>query len=567
MTNLDDTQLESLEIGPMPIIQTFVDRLDLPRMLNTYLPRHRRGRDPKLAPEKVITAMIANIVVARRPLYGIHEWAQGFVPEPFGLEATDVPLLNDDRLGRELDRMFEADRASLMTAVITKAVTEFDVSLEQLHSDTTTVTFSGAYDNQTDLDAPGRPPCITFGRNKDHRPDLKQLVYALTVSADGAVPIHHKTYDGNTSDDKVHIETWSMLEKIVGSPDFLYVADSKLCTRENMQFIAERGGRFISVVPRTRKEYTTLCERLRQGEVFAWDEVCRKPNPRGQDKDEVVYWAIEGDHSVEGYRILWYRSSQKTVKDASVRQARIDKAKRGIERLQNREGTRPFPTQEAAQKAADAVLRKENAERWLRVQVQVHSGCRYKQTTPGRPSEHTTYVKEPIEFFGFEVTEDGDAIQADARLDGLFPLITNDRTLCAKEVLAKYKYQPNLEKRNEQLKSVYHVMPILLKSPTRVAGLLFVYFLALLLWALIEREIRRRMDQEGIEHLPLYPEMRKCEAPTTDGIFQTLQGLRRHRLLDKDGNVLRTFFDPLSPVAAQALKLLGVSLQHYGRRK
>ena len=42
---------------------------------------------------------------------------------------------------------------------------------------------------------------------------------------------------------------------------------------------------------------------------------------------------------------------------------------------------------------------------------------------------------------------------------------------------------------------------------------------------------------------------RKREAPTTDGIFQVLQGLRRHRLLDKDGNVLRTFFDTLSPVA------------------
>ena len=74
--------------------------------------------------------MIANIVVARRPLYGIRDWGQRFVPEHFGLDATDVALLNDDRLGSELDRMFEADRASLMTAVITKAVKEFDISLE-----------------------------------------------------------------------------------------------------------------------------------------------------------------------------------------------------------------------------------------------------------------------------------------------------------------------------------------------------------------------------------------------------------------------------------------------------
>ena len=34
MPDLDDTQLESLEIGPVPIIQTFFDRLDLPRMVS-----------------------------------------------------------------------------------------------------------------------------------------------------------------------------------------------------------------------------------------------------------------------------------------------------------------------------------------------------------------------------------------------------------------------------------------------------------------------------------------------------------------------------------------------------
>ena len=61
------------------------------------------------------------------------------------------------------------------------------------------------YKHQKKKEDSDRPPLIAFGHNKDHRPDLKQLVYSLAVTADGAVPVHYKTYDGNTSDDKTHI--------------------------------------------------------------------------------------------------------------------------------------------------------------------------------------------------------------------------------------------------------------------------------------------------------------------------------------------------------------------------
>ena len=564
MPNLDRVQHESLEIGPLPIVRAFLDRLELDQLLEQYLPRRRLGREPKLAPGKALTAMIANIVIARRPLYGFREWARHFVPEHFGLEADDVDGLNDDRLGRALDRMFEADRASLMTAVITRAVKTFEIDVKQLHCDTTTVTFSGAYEKQRDALTKDPPPVITFGHNKDHRPDLKQLVYALTVSADGAVPIHHKTYDGNTTDDQVHIETWSTLVEIVGHPRFLYVADSKLCTRENMTHIADRRGRFLTVLPATRSEYTTFCDALRQGLSVDWQEVRREPDPRGTDRDPIVYEAFEGDHSAEGYRVVWYRSSQKTRLDAQARTGRIEKAKRRLEALNDR--VRPFKSEEAALQAAQAIVKDHHVERWLAVHVETHVGHEFKQTKSGRPSPKTRYRKTEIPFFVVTYEENGDAIEADARADGIFPLITNVKKdkLPPKQVLAKYKYQPNLEKRNEQLKSVYHVRPVLLHNPKRVTGLLFVYFLALLLWALIEREIRGAMKRHKIKMVPLYPELRDCQAPTTDGIFQALQGVRRHRLLDEKDQPLKTFYDKLSPAAEQCLELLGISFKPYG---
>ena len=64
---------------------------------------------------------------------------------------------------------------------------------------------------------------ITHGHNKDHRPDLKQLLFSLTLSADGAVPVHYRAVDGNTTDDKTHIMTWEALRELAGGPDFLPV--------------------------------------------------------------------------------------------------------------------------------------------------------------------------------------------------------------------------------------------------------------------------------------------------------------------------------------------------------
>lgn len=564
MTHVDDLSHESLEVGAAPVVAAFVKRLELDQLLDTFLPRKALGRGAKLGASQVIGAMITNILISRRPLYGMREWAEGFVPEHFGIDAEEVELLNDDRLGRVLDRMYAADRASLMTSVITRAVKTFEIDVKQLHCDTTTITFSGAYKDQRDSLTKDRPPLITFGHNKDHRPDLKQLVYALTVSADGAVPIHHKTYDGNTADDQIHKEVWSTLVEIAGTSRFLYVGDSKLCTRENMTYIASRGGRFLTVMPRTRGEYGRFCDRVRQGTLIEWTEVRRNPDPRGKDLPPVVYEAFEGDHSEEGYRVLWYRSSQKIGIDVNTRVARLEKAKKRLNRLNER--VRPFKSEEAAREAAEAVLVDTKSERWLRISIGRFEGEQFKQTKPGRPTAKTTYRRQELPFYVVEYEEDGDAIATDALTDGIFPLITNGSDLSLESALAKYKYQPNLEKRNEQLKSVYHVRPVLLKNPERVTALLFVYFLALLLWALIERELRTQMKRHNVTMIPLYPELRACKAPTTDGVFQALQGLRRHRLIDKRGEPVRVFHDQPSNVAVECLTMLGVQLDQYGSK-
>jgi transposase len=561
-TPFDNTSLESLEVGAAPVVRHFLDRLHFEQLLARHLPPATR-RPEDIPTSVTLGVLVTNLLLARRPLYGLPEWVARYVPEQVGLQPGQIALLGDDRFGRALDRLYRADRASLLTALVVHAVHEFHIDLQQLHNDTTTVTFAGAYRNQQPAERLDRPPRITFGYNKDHRPDLKQLLFSITVSADGAVPVHAKTYDGNITDDQIHRETWDFLCQLVGHADFLYVADCKLCTRDNMSHIAGRHGRFLTVLPRTRAEDGWFRDYLQQ-HTPAWREVRREPNPRRQDGPQVVYDGVESpQRSAEGHRILWYRSSQKRDEDAAQRQARMERARVWLEGLQT-PGRRPFRSFCQAYRAGQEVLQRERAERWLRVRVAAEVAEAFRQVGPGRPGPDTDYRRIETWTYRVHLDEDGAAVAADALADGLFPLVTNDAGLSLEEALAKYKYQPFLEKRHEQLKNVFGVAPVWLKSPRRVASLLWLYFVVELVQALVEREVRRQMARRAVRRLALYPEERTSGSPTAGLVFGAFAGHRRHRLFDEHKQLLRTFHDELPEAARQVLDLLGVEGAAYG---
>ena len=173
--------------------------------------------------------------------------------------------MHDDRLGRSLDRMFQGIGPTLIMAVVRHVIQEFALSLDELHNDSTTVSFYGADDAAgQESEQRGRPThAITWGHSKARRPDLKQLLYILTVTSDGSVPIYFSSDSGNTVDDGTHIGTWDLLRELIGHADFLYVADCKLASSENLSHIATRDGRFVTVLPRGRSEDVAFRHRLR----------------------------------------------------------------------------------------------------------------------------------------------------------------------------------------------------------------------------------------------------------------------------------------------------------------
>jgi len=165
--------------------------------------------------------------------------------------------------------------------------------------------------------------------------------------------------------------------------------------------------------------------------------------------------------------------------------------------------------------AVTAILESRSVSEFLKVEIQEKQQEMFHQTQLGRPNAQTQYRREVETRFDLSLELNQSQLAVAAAGDGVFPLITNLTDWSASEVLQAYKRQPIIEKRFSQLKTGFCVAPVYLMSVTRIVGLLAVYFLALMVQSLLERELRRSMAETGLANVPLYPEGRSCSRPTT----------------------------------------------------
>ena len=563
MADDDGFTLESELLGPLPVVNHYLERLGVEALLERFVPHDDLRL--KLAPAAALGVVVRNLVVGREPVYALGRWAAPFDPALLGLAAGEVELVNDDRVGRMLARLFDADRASFATRLVLDAVAAFDIDVSQLHTDTTSIRFTGAYAEADGRARGGKAtPAVVHGHSKDHRPDLKQLVWSLTVSADGAVPVCYRVADGNATDDTLHIPVWDELVALLGRADFLYVADSKLATRDNMRHIDGNGGRFLSVLPASRKEDAQFRDWI-VDHTPDWSEAARRPARRQGDAD-LVWWTTPAPWpSAEGYRITWVCSSAKIDYDAEARRARIARGVAALDDLNQRLASPKtrLKTAVAAEEAARAALAEAGATRWIAVTVETYEEERYRQKRRGRPGPETDYRKHTRtrQRVRWQIRED--LVTRDAASDGCFPTITNDRDMTDAELLGAYKYQPNNEKRHAQFKGEQLVAPVFLKDPARIEGLLCCHFIAMLTQALLERDIRNAMATRGLLELCVYPEDRACKAPTAARVLEAFTGITRHHLLDRDGRHVQTFHPELSDLQHQILDLLNIPTSAY----
>jgi transposase len=557
-------ELHSQTLGALPIVARFLERMRVGTLLERYLPAGESRSAP--APAQAIGVLVRNLCVSHEPLYRLEEWAQGFDPRLLGLCGEDeLALLNDDRVGRALERLFDTDRGSLLSELMLGVIAEFRIDCSRLHNDSTSISVHGAYPSADGRQRDGKDTVrITFGHSKDHRPDLKQLIWILTVSADGAVPLAHRLCDGNTADAGSHIASWDGLRELTGRNDFLYVADCKLVSREQMEHIDTRGGRFLSVLPRSRTETKQLCRSMLDA-TPDWTEAVRCPGPRKDAPDDV--WSVTPAPitSTEGYRIVWVHSTRKHELDHAARQDAIARAITGLDAIAQRLAgpkTR-LQTRPQIEHAATHALRKAGVINLITIEISeyLEISVREHKNGKGNPIRQRTIQRTRYQLH-WQINQT--ALDTEAAAYGCFALITNDQHLTDAEILAAYRYQPNLEKRHHQLKTVQHAAPVFLKNPARIEALLVCHFIALLCLALIERHLRQAMTDQHIHHLPLYPEHRSCKAPTatrTLELFDTLA--RRH--LTRDGRPIQTFPPELNPLHTQLLQLLDIPTTAYTR--
>ncbi len=547
--------LQRHHLGCHPIIRHYLERMNFRSIVRDCL---GGGLHQGLDHAEVLSALVHNILVSRGPMYRVKHWAQHIEPQALGLTPAQLDRLNDDRLVRSLDALVSERGRSLFFRLALRVMKNFRLQVPRAHFDTTTVTLFGQYASSQ------AEPRITHGHNKDHRPDLKQLLFGLNVTSDGAVPLLHHVFSGHRTDDSVHVRNIDELRALLGRDDFIYVADSKLCTRENLQHIAGHGGYFVTVLPRTRKEDAAFRNQLRQGSPpVRWRKFHQIDNPRRADDPPEVFCGTDAGPAVtaEGYRLIWIRSSQKARDDAQAREQHVRRAEVELQALAAKLGTRQLRTPSAAKARVQKILAQHGVAGWFRTALATATELHHRYLRSGRPRPGDPVRAVRTKILQLHVNRDRKALRAESRTDGVFPLVTNLHARSKREILEIYKYQPYLEKRFALTKSEYGVAPVFLKKPRRVAALLHLYFVAIMLSALLERQVRSAMLHSNIDKIPILPEGRATATPTTPRILENFSDVAWHDF--KEGDRTINFPVELSPTGSLLLELADVPRELY----
>jgi len=547
-------QLIRKHLGEMPLLQTMIQNLRFREVLHSYVKAHGNETIPAV---DTLLLMVCNITCGRQPLYELPEWIDRLEQRSLGKVDSGGCLFNDDRFGRALDKLFEADRASLVIDIVLRVIEATGVDLSQLHNDSTTVKTTGQMSQKSTTGLQ-----FKHGHSKDHRPDLKQIVYNLTISADGAVPLHYKAYPGNRTDDTLHIEIWNTLSQITGRDDFLYVADSKVCTRKQLAHIVRHGGRVVTLMPQTWKEADLFKQAQRQSPRKK-TRILRRLLPNSEQEYETFYRLAGSDHTAQGhYPLHWIYSTEKKKRDQGAREKRLKKAEADLSNLMIKLNMRKLKTREQIEQRVEKLLHIHGVKSFYHIDIgEVEEESR-KQIGRGRPTKDTRYETHINTIYTLSWRRNNAALQRESHLDGLFPILCTDEKLTAKAALEAYKYQPRLEKRFYQLKTVHLAAPTLFKKIERVEAMMLLFFLALILQAVIEREVRKQMNASKIKALSIYPEHRLAYHPTTAKIFDRFHDISTYQIKNND-RVVEEYRDELTDLQKEILTLLGMTEQDY----
>lgn len=362
--------------------------------------------------------------------------------------------LNDDVLGRTLDKIFEANSTDLFLKIVLQVMQKVQFGTQLLHADTTSVSVHGNYEH---ID--GTPAIqITYGHTKDNRPDLKQFILS-TITNQHGIPLFAKTYSGNASDKQNLIESIQQFRAAVQVPqDAYFIADSAFYTAENIQNLRQ-DLHWITHVPSTITEVKTLLRAdvpMNPGRDTRYSFYETRSEYGGISQKWVLV------HSKE-MQIRKEKTFEKSLEKLDAQTTKSFKKLLGLE----------FACEMDAQAAADHWVK--NHPWYQYTQFSVVQTSRKVEVKRGRP--RTNEERRTVYTVQAEIARNTEVILAEKERLGRFILASNDLSLDPETILEYYKNQAAVERGFRFLKDKsFRISEVYLKKPERIEHFRWSWF-------------------------------------------------------------------------------------------
>jgi transposase len=506
------------EVGALLLAWHFARELDLAGTVDRSLPRAERS---ELSVGEVVCALVASRMCSPSPLYDIAGWASGAaVRELLGIPPQ---LLNDDRLGRALER-FAVYAEHVRGLLAARAIERFGADAGRLHVDLTTVRVTGAYEHSA---------LVAKGWGSDRH--VARQVRTLQACTGDGVSLYLRPDPGNCSELALVGQSLERLLKFA-KPGMLMVCDSALGQPKSLSEIDRAGLSFIVPLKTStgfQQRYLTdlALIGLRPIRNVAERERRLPAKLRTKYRGAITDWEVSDPDSGERkrFRVAYIHSSEEQAQVAAARERALAKAEEQLQRIKNGLGGRYYKTNTQVERRVGQIIGK-NIHGLITVTV---------STRAGKPT--ITWAR------------DQQAIAQAQRTDGIYALATNlPGKLTAGKLLRLYKEQEVVERRHRDLKQTLKVRPIFLHNDDRIYALVSIVGIALLIFGLIETSLRQALatdPQPEQRLLPLLPEGRLAK-PTGANILSAFQGL------DLTYTHRGPELDPLTPTQQRILELL-----------
>lgn len=193
-----DAELQVESLDHLGLVAGVIDELGLVKLTDELLPGHPQNH---ISSGQVVKAMILNCFgFLSAPLYLFSEFFESKPVAHLLGEGIEAKHLNDDRIGRVLDGLYESGVTMFFLKAAMEAVERCGVKTKQCHLDSSSFSVEGEYAVEREGEKEFQSIEICRGYSRDQRPDLKQYLVNLVCSRDGGVPLWLKVAGGNQSD-------------------------------------------------------------------------------------------------------------------------------------------------------------------------------------------------------------------------------------------------------------------------------------------------------------------------------------------------------------------------------